>query len=192
MRNLCSFVLSTFALLHVIITVAGATACTSYYQNGCFLQCDTGNECLCEIKSGLNYTSCNQHCDKQNVTQCPTMKCTGGDCQQYCKGKAKCMMACSGSQCTQECLGGGCDHITCSSSECTQTCSNCTMECTSSVKKCRQFCVGGKCHLKCLAADCKPECSRGACTYNGGAAVKSGYTAAVVTGLISIMFLTMM
>ena len=157
--------------------------------------------CICpadNIMPHLNWlnTECNQRCEKQNVTQCPAMKCIGNACQQYCMGSSKCSMSCSGgSRCIQECQGGppgGCEHVTCSSSECLQTCGHCTMECTSSVKKCQQYCTGGNCHLKCLAADCKPECSRGTCTYSGGTAVRSSDAVAVVTLMISMMFIAVM
>lgn len=139
------------------------------------------------------FTGCNQHCTKMNITQCPTMKCTGKDCQQYCKRKAKCTMSCSGgSTCIQECHGttpSGCDHITCSSDDCIQQCGDCTMECASSVKKCTQTCMEGSCNLKCHAKNCQSDCSRGKCTFSAASVVQMGFKHIIVSAMSIQIFI---
>ena len=88
--------------------------------------------------------------NNKTVEQCDEMDCKGfKTCYQGCFGTRCPKSYCKAREsCQQEC-NGQCTHLVCSSPTCVQMCRNCTMECTSEVKKCRHFCMGGECKSIC-------------------------------------------
>ena len=113
----------------------------------------------------LSIADCNQQCrvakmpNNETIQECPDMECKGFDvCYQGCFGTRCPKTYCkSRKSCNQECAGQ-CTKLVCSSPECIQECSNCTMECTSEVKKCSHFCRGGHCKSICgKNSECKCE-----------------------------------